>query len=106
MAEDLTMEVSGRRAVVVREGAGGMSGLGLPPCLRPAQVAELLGLPSARAFAARRRRLEAAGFPPPLPGLGPVWDPLAIEAWRRRQAGAPAGEADVEQLLIARARSL
>jgi hypothetical protein len=82
-----------------------------PPCLRVAQVAQLLGLPNSRSFAARRRRLEEAGFPPPLPGLGKVWDPLAIDAWRRRQPGAPPSSAEAEgqaaeDLLIARARAL
>jgi hypothetical protein len=78
------------------------------------QVAEILALDSARAFAQRRRRLEEEhGFPRPVPGVGRRWDPLAIEAWRRRIRGeaAPArqegpGNDNVEDLLIGRARSL
>ena len=38
-----------------------------------------------------RRRLpklrEKHGFPPPVPGLGNRYDPLAITAWRNRCAG-------------------
>jgi hypothetical protein len=78
------------------------------------QVAEILALDGPRAFAQRRRRLEEEhGFPPPVPGVGQRWDPLAIEAWRRRIRGeaAPAlhdgpGNDNVEDLLIVRARTM
>lgn len=73
------------------------------------QVAELLALDGPRAFAQRRRRLEAEhGFPPPVPGVGQRWDPLAIEAWRRRIRGeaTSANNDNVEDLLIVRARGI
>lgn len=80
------------------------------PLLTAHQVAQLLALPGPRSFSARRRRLEAEGFPPPVPGLGLRWDPVAIDAWRQRVAGmAPIGAdqvAGAEAELIARARAV
>jgi predicted DNA-binding transcriptional regulator AlpA len=72
------------------------------------QVAELLALGGPRSFAQRRRRLEGLGFPPPVPGLGRRWDPAAIAAWlaAKRGAAAEAGNDNVEQLLIGRARAI
>lgn len=36
-------------------------------------------------FQRHRKKLEAAGFPKRLAGLGNRWDPLAIRAWRLAQ---------------------
>ncbi len=51
--------------------------------LRPAQLARRLGVPESTL---RRMRREP-GFPEPLPGSGGRIDPLAVERWRREQAG-------------------
>ena len=70
------------------------------------QVAVALALPSARAFHCRRRRLEQAGFPPPVAGLPDRWDPRAIEAWLAAQRPPEHAAPDAaEALLIARARA-
>ena len=70
------------------------------------QVAQALALPSARAFHCRRRRLEQAGFPPPVAGLPDRWDPRAIEAWLAAQRPPEHAAPDAaEALLIARARA-
>ena len=72
-----------------------------------AQVAQRLGI-SPAAFAQRRRRLEDAGFPPPVPGLCRRWNPAAIEAWLDQQAGGiPNSQlVDPETILVARARAM
>jgi predicted DNA-binding transcriptional regulator AlpA len=72
------------------------------------EVARLLRL-TPRVFRRRRAELEAAGFPPPLPGLPDRWDRAAIEAWLDRQipAAAPQDPARaLERTLISRAGSL
>ena len=38
-------------------------------------------------FAYHRAKLEAAGFPPPVPACGERWDPQAIDNWIARQRG-------------------
>jgi hypothetical protein len=61
------------------------------------QVADALGLTVAQ-FRGRRARLEAAGFPPPLPGLQDRWSIRAVEAWAASevpQGGADAAEAEL-----------
>jgi hypothetical protein len=71
------------------------------------EIAAMLGC-KPRAFHARRARLVAAGFPPPLPGLGWRWDIQAVEAWISAQSGAP-GAADpggIEARLIERAAAM
>jgi hypothetical protein len=50
----------------------------------------------------RRRALEAAGFPPPVPALGNRWDPAAIDRWLATQRGEAVEPADWEQRLAAR----
>lgn len=73
------------------------------------EVARLLRL-SRRAFSRRQAELEAAGFPPPLPGLPDRWDRVAIEAWLDRQipsAGPPQDPLrQAERMLLARASAL
>lgn len=68
------------------------------------QVAAALGYRSARCFHARRARLEAAGFPPPLPGLQDRWSIAAVEAWAAQQAPRDQGDA-AELELIRRAQA-
>lgn len=71
------------------------------------EIAAMLGC-TPRGFARRRRALEAAGFPAPLPGLGMRWDIQAVEAWISAQSGAP-GAADpggIEARLIERAAAM
>ena len=51
--------------------------------LKPAQLARQLGLPLTTLRTMRRE----PGFPEPLPGSGGRIDPLAVERWRREQAG-------------------
>lgn len=72
------------------------------------QVAVLLGLPGARSLVARRRQLEEEhGFPPPVPGLGLRWDPVAIDAWLARHRPAEATPAaTAEAILVQRARAM
>jgi hypothetical protein len=66
------------------------------------QVADALGLTVAQ-FRGRRARLEAAGFPPPLPGLQDRWSIVAVEAWAAQQV--PRDQADAAELeLIRRAQ--
>ena len=50
------------------------------------QAADALGL-TVPGFCRRRARLEAAGFPRPLPGLRRRYDPLAIQGWLARLRG-------------------
>lgn len=38
-------------------------------------------------FSRHRKRLEAQGFPKPVPGLGNRWDPVALEQWRASARG-------------------
>jgi len=51
------------------------------------QAADALGL-TVDGFCRRRARLEAGGFPRPLPGLRRRYDPLAIEGWLARLRGS------------------
>jgi predicted DNA-binding transcriptional regulator AlpA len=71
------------------------------PLLTAGEVAALLGLTRA-AWYRRRRVLEAAGFPPPVPALGNRWDPAAIDRWLAIQRGEAVEPADWEQRLAAR----
>jgi predicted DNA-binding transcriptional regulator AlpA len=82
------------------------SGHGDAPRVRPLltarDVAALLGV-TVSYWYRRRRALEAAGFPPPVPALGNRWDPVAIERWLAAQRGEALAEpADWEQRLAAR----
>jgi hypothetical protein len=60
-------------------------------------------------FYRQRPRLEAAGFPAPMPGCGLRWDPAAVAAWQDAQL-APHATQDparqAEQLLIQRALAM
>lgn len=58
------------------------------PLLTARDVARLLGW-SVDHWYRRRRALEAAGFPRPIPELGNRWDPNAIEAWLAARRGGP-----------------
>lgn len=69
---------------------------------QPSVVARLLSAQEVAAllhrqmnwFYKHRRRLEALGFPRPVPGMGRRWDPVAIRHWLDKQAGlAPASPA-------------
>jgi predicted DNA-binding transcriptional regulator AlpA len=71
------------------------------PLLTACEVAGLLGLTRA-AWYRRRRALEAAGFPAPVPALGNRWDPAAIDHWLAIQRGEAVEPADWEQRLAAR----
>lgn len=57
-------------------------------------VAQLLGLADGAGFLRARERLEAEGFPPPMPtSLRPlIWRRDAVEAWVQAQ-GLPATDA-------------
>ena len=65
--------------------------------LRAPEVAALLGM-SVRAFHAARARLRDRGFPAPVPGMGPRYDPRAIEAWLARAQGKAAASPPVEDI--------
>jgi predicted DNA-binding transcriptional regulator AlpA len=66
--------------------------------LRIPEVARELGHGPEWFHRNKKRLIERHGFPPPLAGCGNVWDPEAIEAWKRAQrpglapAAAPADE--------------
>lgn len=75
----------------------------LDALLTPAEAAARLGVPL-RQFQRKVAGLRRDhGFPLPLPGMGGRYDPLAIDAWRRRQAGldAPAATAGDDAELAA-----
>jgi predicted DNA-binding transcriptional regulator AlpA len=77
-------------------------GLRVRPLLTARDVAALLGV-TVSYWYRRRRALEAAGFPPPVPALGNRWDPVAIERWLAAQRGEALVEpAEWEQRLAAR----
>lgn len=74
--------------------------------LTATQVSRVLGHRSPTWFPRHRTRLEAEGFPLPVKGVGPRWDPLAIEAWLAQQRPAAHSTApatgDWEARLMAR----
>jgi hypothetical protein len=60
------------------------------PTIKPDELAEWLGYPSADAFQnARPRLVEIHGFPPKLPGK-PVWSRRAVLQWIARKGGEEA----------------
>lgn len=77
-----------------------------PAVLTTAEVAAKLRR-STRWFRAARRRLQARGFPAPLPELSrpPLWSATAVDAWLARQADG-GGEARIEAELAERARQI
>lgn len=67
-----------------------------PAAIDAAGVALLLGLTFPGQFETRRRRLEAKGFPKPLPMRPPRWSVAAIQRWlieRGASGHAPADAA-------------
>lgn len=83
--------------------------------LTAAEVARLLRYRTAARFYDRRRELEAAGFPRPLPGLGRLrYSRVAVEAWLRNPAATPVApltlsaeaQAEVSDVLARRAAAI
>lgn len=62
--------------------------------LDPAGVAAALGLPDAHHFLTRRRRLEAKGFPRPLPMTPLRWSRERVERWIADRAPPPSAAAE------------
>jgi hypothetical protein len=76
-----------------------------PRVLTSAEVAARLRR-SPRWFSLVRKRLQAAGFPPPLPGIlgRPLWSTAAVDRWIAGEPPTAAGEEAMTIRLAERSR--
>lgn len=57
------------------------------PLLTFQDLAQRLGVSVQRLYRQHRELREQHGFPPPVAGMGRLWDPRAIENWLASQRG-------------------
>ncbi len=70
------------------------------------ELAAVLGRTPGYLRSGGRKRLEARGFPPPLPGLGLLWSRAAVDGWiaaNGHMTATPAGATDPDHSAAARA---